>query len=454
MQKNYNVSFEELNLHRPLLNALADLEYVEPTPIQAEAFSVIMSGRDVIGIAQTGTGKTFAYLLPLLRQMKYSEQRAPRVLILVPTRELVKQLVEDVESLTTYMNVRVLGTYGGTNINTQKEQVYAGTDILVSTPGRLLDLALTKVLRLNKVKKFVVDEFDEMLKLGFRPQLLRVMDLLPERKQSLLFSATFSPEVKDIMDTQFIDPHTIEIAPHGTPLEQIDQSGYHIPNFYTKANLLIRLLEEDKDMSKVLVFVNIKRNADLLQQALEEHFEEGFGVIHSNKSQNYRFRAVENFDQGINRVLIATDILARGLDLQEITHVVNFEMPDKAENYIHRIGRTGRADKKGIAISFITEAEMPWQMRIEAMMKMLIEIKPLPEDLEISQELLESEKPTALGDKDYLPEPTALKESKGAYHERGTKRQKVNLGGPTKRNPKKTKPVNRGALRKKKRKRK
>ncbi len=448
------MTFEDLNLNKQLLSALADLEYVQPTPIQKEAFSVIMSGRDVIGVAQTGTGKTFAFLLPILRQLPYSEQRAPRVLIVVPTRELVKQVVDDIAHLTKYMSVRCMGVYGGTNIKTQQEKVYEGLDILVATPGRLLDLALTKILRLNKVKKLVIDEFDEMLKLGFRPQLLRVLDLLPERKQSLLFSATFSPEVSDITEDHFINPMKIEIAPHGTPLEQIVQSGYHVPNFYTKINLLCMLLERSAEMSKVLVFVNIKRNADLLHAALGERLDDGIGVMHSNKSQNYRFRALEKFEDGTNRVLIATDIMARGLDLREITHVVNFEMPDKPEIYIHRIGRTGRADKAGEALAFIAEQEMEFQMRIETMMRMHIPLLALPDELEISTELLESEKPGSLGDKDYLPEPTALKESKGAFHERGTKRQKVNLGGPTKRNPKKTKPVNRGALRKKKRRKK
>jgi superfamily II DNA/RNA helicase len=238
--------FEDLNLNTPLLNALSDLGLTEPTLIQQKVFSVVMSGRDVVGIAQTGTGKTFAYLLPILRQMSFSKQKEPRVLVVVPTRELVVQLVGEVKKLTTYINVRVEGVYGGTNINTQKLLVMNGVDILIATPGRLVHLAMSGYLNLKYVKQFVIDEMDEMLSLGFRAQLTSILDLLPTRRQSLLFSATMSEDVDDLIKTFFQGPVLVEAVRAGTPLERIQQQMYMVPNFYTKLNLLEHILATDE----------------------------------------------------------------------------------------------------------------------------------------------------------------------------------------------------------------
>ncbi|HSH68061.1 MAG TPA: DEAD/DEAH box helicase, partial [Bacteroidia bacterium] len=220
------MTFEELNLSKPLLNALNDLEYIHPTPIQQQAFSIIMSGKDLVGIAQTGTGKTFAYLLPLLRQLTYSEQRHPRILIVVPTRELVLQIIEEIKKLSTYMQVRYLGVYGGTNINTQKQLVYNGIDILVATPGRLVDLALTGILRLKSIQKLVIDEVDQLFSLGFRQQLNSFLETIPHKHQNLMFSATLTQEVEELISSYFHEPYKIEITPHGTPLERIVQKVY------------------------------------------------------------------------------------------------------------------------------------------------------------------------------------------------------------------------------------
>jgi len=426
------MTFNDLKLNKFLLNALDDLGFVHPTPIQKEALSIIASGKDVVGVAQTGTGKTFAYLLPLLRDLKFSQERHPRILIVVPTRELVKQVIEDVEKLATYLSVRVAGVYGGTNIRTQKAMVYEGLDILVATPGRLVDLAMSGTLRLKYIKKLVIDEVDEMLNLGFRPQLMNVFDLLPPRRQNLMFSATLTKDVENLIDTFFNQTVKIEIARHGTPLEQINQSVYHVPNFYTKSNLLEMLLQEDETMSKVLVFVDSKRIADKLFEWLTPKFPEKVGIIHSNKSQNYRFNSVTKFQENTYRILIATDIIARGLDIAEVSHVVNFDAPKESADYIHRIGRTGRADKKGEAIMFVSEAELELQMAIESLMNKAIDILPLPENLEISTEMIEEEKPKMAGDKHYL-KIHSLKDSKGAFHEKLEKNQKENLGGSWKR---------------------
>ncbi|HWZ21283.1 MAG TPA: DEAD/DEAH box helicase, partial [Cytophagaceae bacterium] len=295
------MTFNELNLTRPLLDALNDLGYTKPTTIQEKGFSVIMSGKDVIGIAQTGTGKTFAYLLPCLRQWNFSKEKNPQILILVPTRELVLQVVDEIEKLTKYMDVIVSGVYGGTNINTQKDLVHKGVDIMVATPGRLLDLALSGVLKLKSVKKLIVDEVDEMLNLGFRPQLIRVMEYLPVKRQNLLFSATITEEVEGFIKQNFKDPIKIEAAPMGTPLENITQIGYRVPNFNTKVNLLEFLLTEDQEMKKVLVFTSTKQLADLLFEKADKIFPNQVGVIHSNKAQNHRFNSVRQFQSGTYR---------------------------------------------------------------------------------------------------------------------------------------------------------
>lgn len=425
------MTFEELNLSTPILNALNDLGFYFPTPIQEKVFPVVMSGKDVVGIAQTGTGKTFAYLLPILRLMTYSEQREPRVLIVVPTRELVIQVVGEIEKLTKYMSLRVLGVYGGTNIKTQGQLVYNGVDILVATPGRLIDLTMHGLLRLKSIQKLVIDEVDEMLKLGFRPQLLTFMEILPPKRQNLMFSATLTEEVEKVIADFFYDPLKIEMIAYGTPLEQIIQLGYHVPNFVTKANLLQHLLSTNEDLSKVLVFVGSKKTADRLIEQIGNKFPGQFGVIHSNKSQNYRINALKQFQDGTHRVLVATDVAARGLDILNITHVINFDTPEVPGDYIHRIGRTGRADKAGTAISFINEPEQVFQLKIEALMNLPIPMEALPEGLEISDLFSEDEKPS-LFDKSYLKKINN-KGSQGAFHEKKDKNKKINLGGPAKR---------------------
>ena len=425
------MTFDDLNLNKALKQSLNERGFFNPTPIQREAFSIIMSGRDVAGVAQTGTGKTLAYLLPLLRLWKFNKDSIPRVLILVPTRELVLQVVSEIEQLSTYTSLRVIGLYGGTNINTQAATLRDGHDIIVATPGRLLDLNLNSALKLSQIRKLVIDEFDEMMNLGFRPQLNSILDILPDRRQNLLFSATMNPEAEKLIDTFFNAPERIIIAAHGTPLEQIKQYAYILPNFYTKANLLIKLLEDKENLTKILIFAGSKRLADLLHEIISEKYPDTIGIIHSNKSQNYRIRNVEGFQDGTFRALIATDIIARGLDIKEVSHVINFDLPDEAPDYIHRIGRTGRADKEGIAISFIKEDEEEFQTAIEELMKMKIEMLPLPEDLEISDEIIEAEKKRMGGDKHYLSSPSM--NSKGAYQEKSLKNQKTNLGNSYKR---------------------
>ena len=390
-----------------------------------------MSGKDAVGISQTGTGKTFAYILPILRQLTFSEQRQPRILIVVPTRELVVQVVNEVQKLAKYMNIRCLGIYGGANINTQKQQVYDGVDILVATPGRLMDLYLSRILQLNAIKKLVIDEVDEMLNLGFRPQLLQIMDALPAKRQNLLFSATLTEDVELMIANHFYKPEYIELISRGTPLEKIIQRAYHVPNFNTKVNLLKSLLLHDKEISKALLFVRNKKIADDLAKQLNSDFSDAIGVIHSNKSQPQRFEAVKKLHEGVHRLLIATDVIARGLDIPDITHVINFDVPKEPGIYIHRIGRTGRADKAGIAISFITETEQAMQEATEVLMNKKIPLLDLPDDVEISTELTPDEKPVIKDKNIYKNLKKAKKPiaSNSAFAEKKDKNKKVNLGG-------------------------
>ncbi len=429
------ISFEALKINNPQLKALNDLGFEEPTPIQIKALPAILSGNDVVGLAQTGTGKTFAYLLPILKQLNYSDQVYPRILILVPTRELVMQVVEAAQNLTVYQNVRINGVYGGTNINKQRQMVSEGLDILVATPGRLFDLAVSGVLRLSSIQKLVIDEVDEMLFVGFRPQLMNIMDILPKKRQSILFSATLTEDVDQIIKSFFKSPKKIEIVPVGTPLEKIEQKAYPIPNYYTKINLLNTLLKKD-EFQKVIVFVKNKKIANRLFEDLKENFIDDINVIHSNKSQNYRFNAIKDFQDGKHRILIATDIVSRGMDILGVSHVINFDTPKYPEQYIHRIGRTGRARKKGFAILLFTPKEEESFLEIEIFMNTEIPILTLPKKIIISNILLPEEKDNFLEKE--IDSKLKLSFKPGpAFHEKSEKNKKVNLGGSYKREIKK-----------------
>ncbi|BDU25533.1 MULTISPECIES: DEAD/DEAH box helicase [unclassified Flavobacterium] len=444
-------TFEKFNLPKSVQKAIDDLGFVTPTPIQEKSFSVITSGRDMMGIAQTGTGKTLAYLLPLLKLYKFTNTNTPKIVVLVPTRELVVQVVEEVEKLTKYMSVKTLGIYGGVNINTQKKAVYEGVDILVGTPGRTMDLALDAVVRFDETQKLVIDEFDEMLNLGFRAQLTALLAMMKPKRQNILFSATMTDEVDAILNDYFDFPEEVTLAASGTPLEKITQITYNVPNFNTKVNLLKHLLETDESMERILIFVNNKKISDMLHTRIEEMFEGQFGVIHSNKSQNYRLSTMAEFQEGNLRGLITTDIMARGLDISNISHVINFELPELPELYMHRIGRTGRADATGTAISFVTPREEEFKIEAEVLMNQELKIADFPEEVEISSKLIEPEK-------DRQPIKFLMKKPKldgdGAFHEKSKKNKKVNLGGPSKTKKKTHGSVNRNMLKTRDKKRK
>jgi ATP-dependent RNA helicase RhlE len=341
------------------------------------------------------------------------------------------------------MSVKTLGIFGGVNINTQKKAVYEGIDILVGTPGRTMDLALDAVVRFDETQKLVIDEFDEMLNLGFRSQLTALLAMMKTKRQNILFSATMTDEVDDLLNDYFDFPEEVTLAASGTPLEKITQITYNVPNFNTKVNLLKHLLQTNESMERVLVFVNNKKISDMLHTRIEEDFEGQFGVIHSNKSQNYRLSTMAEFQEGNLRGLITTDIMARGLDISDISHVINFELPELPELYMHRIGRTGRADATGTAISFVTPREEEFKIQAEILMNTELAITDFPEGVEVSEKLIEPEK-------DRQPVKFLMKKVKldgdGAFHEKSKKNKKINLGGPSKTKKKTHGSVNRNML--------
>ncbi len=419
------MNFDEFKLNKALQNALSDMAYSHATVIQERSYPVVLGGRDLCGIAQTGTGKTFAYLLPCLQLWKYDKDKNPQILVIVPTRELVLQVVESIEKLTTYLSIVAVGVYGGVNINTQKLALGNGADIIVATPGRLYDLLLDAAFKTKSIKRLVIDEMDEMLNLGFRTQIKNILNLLPTKRQNLLFSATITEDVTSIISEYFVSPQMVEAAPTGTPLENIEQQGYCVPNYNTKKNLLNLVLAND-EITKVLVFAATKKIADDLYEKLLPTYGETLGVIHSNKEQNHRFNTVANFKNGTCSILIATDIVARGIDVSEVSHVINFDIPDVPENYMHRIGRTGRANKNGIAITLFSEFELDKVEAIEALMKMKLPLQNLPNELVFSEVLIDDELPK-IKMKNILVKPPKMELSGPAFHEKSAKNQKVNF---------------------------
>lgn len=386
------MTFKDLNISKQLLMALEEAGFENPTPIQEQVFPVVRSGKDMIGIAQTGTGKTLAYLMPLLMKLHYAQGRYPRAVIIVPTRELVVQVCESVELLTEYMDIRCLGIYGGTNIRTQQEKVYSGSDLLVATPGRFMDIYMNGLLRTQQVKTIVVDEADRLMDMGFIAQLRSIFEVLPEKHQTLLFSATFSESIAELADQFLTEPERVEVAQQATLVENIVQLRYDVPNVMTKVNLLKLLLADKEQFSRVMIFTETKKNADRIVEKLAPYWKDELSIIHSNKAQNSRLNALKSFKEGRSRILVASDVAARGIDVQDISHVINFDIPSLPEEYIHRIGRTARAGKEGTAVSFVSAKEEARFDAIEQLIKEKITPEQLPEKLEVSDILLDEEK--------------------------------------------------------------
>jgi len=362
--------FSTLGLSAELLRAVAEKGYSEPTPIQLQAIPVILEGRDVLGAAQTGTGKTAGFTLPLLQRLNARPpgegRRVIRALILVPTRELAAQVEESVTTYGKYLPLKSLVVFGGVNINPQISALRSGVDILVATPGRLLDHVGQKTVDLSKVEILVLDEADRMLDMGFIRDIRKVLALLPKKRQNLLFSATFSDEIKTLADGLLNAPTLVEVARRNTATELVSQVVHPVDRERKRA--LLSFLISSHDWQQVLVFMRTKHGANRLCEQLEQ---DGISAaaIHGNKSQGARTRALAEFKQGTVRVLVATDIAARGLDIDQLPHVVNYELPNIPEDYVHRIGRTGRAGNEGEALSLVCVDEHAYLKDIERLMK-------------------------------------------------------------------------------------
>ncbi len=419
-------TFEDLKMKKQLQNAIADLGFKNPTPIQEESYSPILSGGDYVGIAQTGTGKTLAYLLPILQDLKYSEQLTPRVLIMAPTRELVIQIVEQIEKLIPFLSVRVLGVYGGTNnIGPQKMAVNEGLDIIVGTPRRLYDLVLSNYLKLKTIKKLVIDEVDIMLDFGYKTQLKNLFEKIPAKRQHILFSATMTSYVDELIDDFLINPVKKTISLSGTPLDTISQKAYAVPNFFSKSNLLNHLLKDREEHHKVLIFVGTKTNANRLSETLE--FGSETSIIHSSKEQNHRTKSIESFVDGTSRILIATDVISRGIDIDQISTVISFDTPYYPENYIHRIGRTGRAGKTGNAILLYGEKEVELKDAIETLMNYKIPLLEIPEEVELTTKLTPEEKEAPIEQIELSDKTKDLRVVGPSFHEKSAKNSREKI---------------------------
>ncbi|HKD46242.1 MAG TPA: DEAD/DEAH box helicase [Rhizomicrobium sp.] len=380
-----DLSFAALGIAEPILRALAAENYINPTPIQARAIPTLLSGRDLLGIAQTGTGKTAAFGLPLLQKLSVRHvpprPREAKALILAPTRELALQIDESLKTYGRFLNLRRAVILGGVGQNPQIAAMKNGVDILVATPGRLLDLVQQKHVRLDAVSVLVVDEADRMLDMGFIRDVRKIVNYLPKERQSMLFSATMPDDIARLVAEMMRNPERVEVAPQGRTADRVEQFLYHVP-MAQKRDLLRRLLA-DNALSRVIVFTRTKHGANKVSEQLCKHGIEAL-AIHGNKSQNARQRALETFRSGKTRVLVATDIAARGIDIDDISHVVNFELPNEPESYVHRIGRTARAGGAGIAISLCDPSEKPYLRDIERLIRLPITVRthdlpPLPE---------------------------------------------------------------------------
>lgn len=376
-------TFEDLKIAKVLLKTLDNIGFSEPTPVQLKAIPRINSGENVVGIAQTGTGKTAAYLLPLLTKLKKAEGHDPRVIIIVPTRELAIQVGEDIEELTEMSDIRHAAVFGGIGWTKHAALLEAGIDILVATPGRMRELYGAGALSLKKVKHLVIDEADRMLDMGFIPQLTQLLDVIPNRRQNLLFSATFNENVEKMAE-EFLDYYEkVEVTPSATTAGLVEQLAYKVPNYRTKLNLIQHLLVDEEIFTRVIIFVKTKEHAEEVFKVIKRKTEGEKRILHSNKGQNARINSINAFKNGDVRILISTDVSARGLDASLVSHVINFDLPTNYEDYVHRIGRTARAGNKGDAISLIDPGDEWHLKKIEELIRMPIPLMDMPEEVTI-----------------------------------------------------------------------
>jgi ATP-dependent RNA helicase RhlE len=414
------MSFSDLGLAEPLVRALEAKGYAEPTPIQRDAIPLILDGRDLLGIAQTGTGKTAAFVLPSIQRLVEANKRVLpthcRMLVLAPTRELASQIADNARGYGKFSKLSVATVFGGTSLNKNRQDLSRGVDILVATPGRLIDLVEQGFLNLSTVEILVLDEADQMLDLGFIHALKRIVRMIPRKRHTLFFSATMPPSIRELADQYLVEPATVSVVPAATTAERVDQTVTFVNQAEKQA--LLTLVLRDPAVERALVFTRTKHGADRVVKLLA-----GNGIasnaIHGNKSQGQRERALGEFKSGQTRVLVATDIAARGIDVSGVSHVVNFELPNVPEQYVHRIGRTARAGASGIAIAFCAEDERSYLRDIERTTRQKIPVEALPGDFLKQAEAIKAARVKAIGH-DPAPREDRPRQQRGPAKPRAT----------------------------------
>lgn len=416
-------TFEDFSFNRQVLNAIADAGYTEPTPIQQKAIPPIANGQDVMGIAQTGTGKTAAYLLPIIMKLKYAQGDSPRALIVAPTRELAMQIEENVRTLALYTDLRVVVMFGGLGPKTQIEQIKKGADIIVATPGRFMDIYLAGHINTKTLQVLVLDEADKMMDMGFMPQINRILEVVPRKRQNLLFSATMSDKIHQLSANFLEYPTVVEVTPQATPAATVAQKLYYVPNIKTKINLLKKLLEADGDIRKLIIFCKTRTSAEDVFKFLQRRYKDDeVRVLHANKGQNTRINSINAFKADEVKILVATDVAARGIDVNDVSHVINFDVPIVIEDYVHRIGRTGRAFQHGEAITFCNPAEEYYIRKAEKLIRQQIPLFDVPEDVFIEETPYEERQAQAR--EIDMQKRRENPDFKGAFHEKKTETQR------------------------------
>lgn len=413
-------AWHNFKLNKQLLNAIDDAGFSQPTEIQKRCIPIILGGQNVIGIAQTGTGKTASYLIPIIMKVKFARESGPSALILVPTKELAVQVSDHAKKLCAHTDLRVISIYGGIGTKGQIDLLSQGVDIMVATPGRFMELYLKKEIYLKEVKTLVIDEADRMMDMGFLHQIRKVFDILPRKRQNLLFSATFPQKVEKLAEDFLEFPQKIEVTPQATTAKLVKQVYFEVPNMKSKINFLAHLLSTDKEMNRVLIFTKTKDTANNVYKFIERKGMGPVRVIHSNKSQNTRLNALKDFSTGEVRVLVATDVSARGIDVSKVSHVINFEVPSQYDDYVHRIGRTGRAFEAGKAITMVTAAEQYHLDKIQELIREKIPMKKVPASVTIEETPFEEAQQMArqIDDQKRREDPSF----KGAFHEKKNRR--------------------------------
>lgn len=408
-------TFKDFGFNKQIITAIEEKGYEQPTPVQLRGIPPILNGQDTMVLAQTGTGKTAAYLLPIIMQLKYPQGEDPRAIIVVPTRELALQVRQNALDYGKYTGLRIVALYGGTGIKGQKEELEQGADIIIATPGRLWDFYLSTDIVFKKVRTFVLDEADKLMDMGFLPQIHRLLEVMPKKKQNILLSATLSDLVKRIAGDFLEFPTEIFIEPDQKTAVNVSQSVYRVPNFQTKLNLLMYLLTNTKDMGQSIIFCRSKANAERLYKLILDLRLEA-KIIHSNKDQNSRLNAMYAFRDGEVQILIATDVVSRGIDISSVTHVFNFDIPIQYNDYIHRIGRTGRASNQGHSITFCLPSEEYHLLKIQEIIRQKIQGEEIPKEVIVAPTAFE-EQQEILRELD-IQKRKEDPDFKGAFHEK------------------------------------